>query len=106
MAKLKIALVKNNDEQRIVNIDGETVYDLANCFIAMAKETNMNISISNQYVPNNLEDFIKQGDSAIKNSSKAVDWAENIDIENENLKWKLKPNSIKAPIINSSKINI
>lgn len=104
MAKLKIALVKNNDEQRIVNIDGETVYDLANCFIAMAKETNMNISISNQYVPNNLEDFIKQGDSAIKNSSKAVDWAENIDIENENLKWKLKPNSIKAPIINSSKI--
>ena len=104
MTKLKIALVEKNDEQRIVNINDETVYDLANCFIAMAKETNIDVSSSNQCIPDNLEEFIKQGDSAIKNSLKAVDWAENKAIENENLKWELKPNSIKAPIINSSKI--
>ena len=104
MAKLKIALVKKNDEERIVNIDGATVYDLANCFIAMAKENNIDFSGSNQYIPNNLEEFIKHGDSAIKNSSEAVDWAKNIVAGNQDLKWELEPNSIKAPIINSSKI--
>ena len=80
MTKLKIALVERNDEQRIVNINDETVYDLANCFIAMAKETNIDVSSSNQCIPDNLEEFIKQGDTAINNSLKAVDWAENKDI--------------------------
>ena len=104
MEKLKIALVEKNDEQRIVNIDGATVYDLANCFIAMAKENNIDVSGSNQNIPNNLEEFIKLGDNAIKNSSEAVDWAKNIVTGDRNLKWELEPNSIKAPIINSSKI--
>ncbi len=104
MTKLKIALVKKNNEQRIVSIHGDTVYDLATCFIEMAKETGIDVSVSNQHIPDNLEDFIKQGDQAIKNSSEAVDWAMNIDTENKNLMWKLEDNSIQAPIINSSKI--
>ena len=108
MTKLNIAVVDKNNQSRIVSINNETVYDLANCYISMAKETNITVSESNPTVPDNLEDFIKQGDQAIQHSLDAVNWVmdNNIDTYSDNhiLKWQLEPNSIKAPIIHSSKI--
>ena len=104
MSKLNIAIVKKNNTQRVTSIDDKTVYDLAYCYLAMAKETNIDVSDANTSVPNNFEDFIKQGNKAIQNSLNAIDWVVENKINDRNLIWDLEPNTIQAPIINSSKI--
>ena len=108
MLKLNIALVHKDNQTRIVTINKNTVYDLANCYLAMAKEKNLTISESNPSVPDNLEDFIKGGDQVIQNSIDSINWVltKGIDFYTNNcvLGWRLENNSIKAPIIHSSKI--
>ena len=104
MSKLNIAIVKKNNVDRVVSIEDDIAYDLNAAYLSMSKDKKMDISNSNQLVPDNFEDFIKQGDIAINNSSTAVDWAINNNINDENVKWKLEASSIEAPIINSSKI--